>query len=345
MKRLYVGMDLGASVCATAVKSAGGNVLGKTEFETSGQNLIRFLKGLEGEIHVMFEEGEMAGWAYRLLSPYAKEVIVCDPKRNAWIARSSVKNDSVDALKLAELLRLGSYAKVYHSDHENMEAFKKTVQLDQEMSWKVVALKNQIKAQFRREGVFLRGQSVYGARGKEKALQEVRNKVVKQLIIQNYSLLEKVKESQEKARSFFLSLCRRFSIIKLFDKVPGMGPILAGRFVAYIQTPHRFSSKRQIWRYSRLGVAERRSDGKPLARKRLDRSGNGTLKDVSRKAFNAAMRKKSSNLFQRTRMRSLEETGDAVHARLSTQRKILATLWAMWRDGTEYNDGIDGYRA
>ena len=40
-----------------------------------------------------------------------------------------------------------------------------------------------------------------------------------------------------------------FREIKLLRTVPGVGPIGACRFSAYIHTPNRFSSKRKLWKY------------------------------------------------------------------------------------------------
>lgn len=112
----------------------------------------------------------------------------------------------------------------------------------------------------------------------------------------------------------------------------------AARFAAYIQTPHRFSSKRKLWRYCRLGITERSSDGKRLGPRRLDRTGLGCLKDVSRKAFMGALRTRSDNAFKRSYQQTLARTHNATHARLTTQRKILAVLRAMWKGGTVYQD-------
>ncbi|MCA1603047.1 MAG: IS110 family transposase [Acidobacteria bacterium] len=119
-----------------------------------------------------------------------------------------------------------------------------------------------------------------------------------------------------------------------------MGPIGACRFSAYVQTPHRFSSKRKLWRYCRLSVSFRSSDGKPLRYPKLDRAGCGRLKDVSRKAFEAARQTKEGNSFKRAYSEALERTHNETHARLSVQRKIVSTLRAMWLTMSPYRAGF-----
>jgi len=119
---------------------------------------------------------------------------------------------------------------------------------------------------------------------------------------------------------------------------PGVGPIGACRFSAYIHTPQRFSSKRKLWKYCRLSVNQRSSNGKPLRRPRLDRSGCGRLKDVSRKAFDVAVRPRTDNGFKHAYQQALAQTRDAIHARLTVQRKIVSTLRAMWLTNTPYTE-------
>jgi len=77
-----------------------------------------------------------------------------------------------------------------------------------------------------------------------------------------------------------------------------------------------------------------------LRRPRLDRMGCGRLKDVSRKAFEAALRRRDNNGFKRAYYRALETTHDATHARLTVQRKIVSTLRAMWINQTPYCDEL-----
>ena len=131
-----------------------------------------------------------------------------------------------------------------------------------------------------------------------------------------------------------------FPEVKLLQTVPGVGPIGAARFSAYVQTPHRFSNRRKLWRYCRLGISFRSSDGKPLSHPRLDANGCGLLKDVARKAFDAALRCRESNSFQRAYEQALASTQNKVHARLSAMRKIVSVMRAVWVTKTPYRDEL-----
>ena len=145
-------------------------------------------------------------------------------------------------------------------------------------------------------------------------------------------------DMQAEAKAAMLTFAKQFPEVALLEAVPGVGPITACRFVGYVQTPKRFSNKRKFWRYCRLGITRRESNGKRLSHPRLDNAGNGSLKDVSRKVFEAARRTRADNSFKRAYELSLANTKNEVHARLSTQRKILATMRAMWLSMSEYRN-------
>jgi transposase len=146
--------------------------------------------------------------------------------------------------------------------------------------------------------------------------------------------------SLEQAKQAMIKYSARFPEVKLLQTAPGVGIITACRFVAYVQTPLRFSNKHKLWRYARLGITRRESNGKRLSHPRLDCAGVGSLKDVSRKVFEAARRTKQDNSFKRFYHESIEQTKNQVHARLSTQRKILAVLRAMWLKLQPFQDKL-----
>lgn len=339
MRKVYVGIDVGSKRCAASAIDARGGILDSSVFKTSGSNLVEFVQRQKGEVRVLMEEGELAGWVYRTLLPHAKSVEASDPRRNAWIAKASRKDDRTDALKLAELLRLGSYSPVYHPEDDYMAAFKSAVKHYERIAREVSRMMVRIKARLRSQGVITSGMKVYGARGRLHAIRTVDNQAVREILEQEYRILDNLTREKSKARSLVIRLSRGFPVIERLKKIPGVGPVLSARFVAYVQDPHRFN-KRSLARFSQLGIVKRSSDGVSLGREHLEKSGNGALKDLSRKAFQGALKTKKPNGIKTFYARSLSRTKNADHARLNTQRKVLGTMNAMWRDGTEYSDEV-----
>jgi len=337
MSEVYIGIDVGSKTCAAAVRSKGGDIQMEREFPTTESDLVEFVSGLDGEVSVLFEEGELAGWMYRLLLPHAESVEACDPKRNAWVYKEKPKGDPVDAKKLSELLRMGSYKVVYHTDDENMATFKIVVQHHQQMVKNTTRIKNQIKSRLRQQGVIITGTGVYTKDGRHEAIARVNNAPVQHVLLQVFRLLDDAERQRDKAKRLMVRESGAFSAIGRLKKIPGVATIGAARFFAYVQDSSRFNVS-ELCKYSRLAVVGRESGGNPLGPEHLNKDGNGTLKDVSRKAFDGAMRTKGPNGIKEFYRRSLQRTGDRTNARLNTQRKILAVMLAIMRDGVEYSD-------
>lgn len=339
MKKLYVGMDLSSKTVAAAVIDGRGTVLTEEEFKTSEKNMIDFVQRQNGRLHVLIEEGELAGWVYRTLLPHVERVEVSDPKHNAWVAKGPRKNDRVDARKLAKLLRLGSYSPVYHPEEMDMAAFKIMVKHYNRVVKRIAALKCQIKALMRAQGVIIKDKKVYGMRGRSEAISRVECPEVSLILEDEYSILDHLAKEKAKAMAQILNISKKFPIIERFRKIPGVDIILAARFVAIVQNPYRFN-KGELMSYSCLGISKRESGGSPLGGEHLNKAGNGPLKDLSKKAFEGAMRTKRKNGIKEFFLGSLSRSKDRDNARLNTQRKILAMMLAMWRDKTEYKDDL-----
>jgi transposase len=340
MSIVYVGLDLGSSnFHQVAVNEAGVSKVNR-ELATCEANLIKAFTDQQGEIHVHLEAGELAPWATSIIRPLVSRVICSHPQSNAWIAKDADKCDRIDAYKLADLLRLNRYKEVHYAQEQSRRDFKTLVQHYDELTQQQARLKTKIKARLRMQGVIVRGERLFSITGRKAVLSAVKSVQVRTAIKQLYAVLDQSIESQTEARLLMLRAAQAFPEIKLFQTAPGMGPIGACRFSAYVHTPQRFSSRQKLWKYCRLSVSHRSSNGKPLRRPRLDRCGCGRLKDVTRKAFEAALRTHQDNGFKRTYRRSLEQTHDAIHARLTVQRKIVSTLRAMWINRTPYDDRL-----
>jgi transposase len=338
MTALYVGLDLGSSSCHQVVMRADGQVSINRRFSTSEAHLIDAFTGIGGQLHVHLEAGELAPWVRSVIAPLVTRVVISHPPANAWIHKDPNKRDQIDATKLADLLRMNRVHEAYYAAERSRRDFKQLVQHYDDLTAQQVRLKQKIKARLRTQGVITRGQQLFTAKGRVEVLGKASSRELRESVLQLYELLDQTLATHSAAQKLMLRAAGSFPEVELFKAVPGIGPIGACRFSAYVQTPHRFSNVRKLWRYCRLGVSRRTSDGKLLSRPRLDRAGCGRLKDVTRKAFEAALRRRDDNAFKRACERALESTHDKTQARLSVQRKFVSVLRAMWLTQTPYRD-------
>jgi transposase len=327
---LFVGLDLGSNHCYQTVINADGKFVSERSIPTSEFHLRSAFATLGKQAFVHFEASELAPWVYSIISPLVAQVVVSHPRSMAWIGKDSLKDDAIDARKLADLLRLNQTHPVYYENLESRRHFKHLVTHYEQLAHDQARLKAKIKARLRTLGIIRQDSHLFAKSGQIQLLDSIKQPALKIMMTQSFAVLNQMLETQGAARVSMIEFSRQFAEVRLLQTAPGVGIITACKFVGYLQTPKRFSNKRQLWRYCRLGITRRESNGKRLSYPRLDRSGVGSLKDVSRKVFEAALRTKKDNLFKRFYEQSLTETKNKVHARLSTQRKILATLRAMW---------------
>jgi len=336
----YVGLDLGSSHCFQSVINSDGALASARSIPTSEHHLRAAFTNLQGDVRVHLEAGELSNWVASIIQPLVAEVIVSHPRSLAWIGKDSQKDDKVDAKKLAELLRLGRVHQVFYQSDNSRQTFKYLVTHYEQLSREQARFKSKIKARLRTLGIIRKDSHLFSTLGQTALLDEIKSVSIKQMLTQSFAVLNQMLASFDEAKQAMIEFSKQFREIELLQTAPGVGIITACRFVGYVQTPHRFSNKRKLWRFCRLGVTRRESNGKRLAHPRLDSSGVGSLKDVSRKVFEAARRTKTDNSFKQFYEMSLLNTKNAVHARLSTQRKILATLRAMWISNQPFRNDL-----
>jgi len=187
------------------------------------------------------------------------EVVVSHSRTLAWIGKDSQKDDAVDARKLAELLRLNRVHEVYYEDRADRRSFKQLVVHHENLSREQARLKSKIKARLRTLGIIRKDARLFSLTGQGELFASITDPLIKQMIRQSFAVLNQMLTSLAEAKTAMIEFSRRLPEVRLLQSAPGVGTITACRFVAYIQTPQRFSNKRKLWRYARLGITRRES--------------------------------------------------------------------------------------
>lgn len=336
---VYLGLDAHTRNCVLAVMDSDGQLIKFNEFRTSEADLIRNVTSISARAKfIAVEESSLAGWIADTLRPYVSQLIVCDPRHNSLISRGGNKDDYTDAFNLCRLHRLGELVPVYHSAHLARTDFKIVVQQYLSFRDDHAKLKRQIKAKYQQAGlVGVTGTGVFSKKYRGSYLEELPSRSRRGIMERLYVRLDGAGRLREESCNAMVELGRSYPEIKKFQRIPGIGVLGAHVFSAIIQTPDRFATKQKLWSYCRLGILERSSAGKPLAYKRLNYTGSGILKAMSYQCWQSALRTKEPNEVSLFYKASLKRTGDKVHARLNTQRKVLVVLWTIWKNDVAYN--------
>lgn len=333
----WLGLDCHSRQCTFAWIDDSGVPRAQGSVPTEREALVAMIHGIAAQrCRVILEQCEISGWIARLLRPLVEELVVCDPRHNDYISRQPDKADAKDALRLAELLRLGAYKAIWLPTHPLRLGFRRAASLYEEAVRRQARLKTQIRGEYRQWGVPTPGTAVFGT-GRDAYLRQL-PAAVQPTVRLMHETLDGALAMERSARRQLVQQARAFPEVARLRTVPGVGPIGASLFVAHIQDPGRFATASKLSRYCRLGIVERSSDGKSLGRARLDPMGNGTLKAVAHRAWISAMRAGRGAVWEYHEA-SLRRTGSRVHARLNVMRKVVETLWRLWAANQEFDAG------
>jgi transposase len=332
----WLGLDCHSRQCVLAVIDDEGRELSCRTVPTQADALVKAVMAVpKARKHLMLEEGESSRWIARLLRAHVETLVVCDPRQNHHLSRHHNKRDDRDAFTLARLRRLREYKEVWQPSDPRRIAFRHAAGSYEDAVRHQTRLKLQIKSQYRQWGVAVTGSEVFSPQSQDpylKRLPEQARRPVQLLV----ELLETALRVEKLARRHLMEMGRQFCEISRLRQVPGVGLIGSSLFVAYVQDPSRFKTDAELSRYCRLGIRERSSDGKPLGYQRLDRSGHGTLKAISYRAWLTAVRRRTGPIWEYCQQ-SRQRTGSDIHARLNTQRKVLSTLRQLWLKGEQFD--------
>src|SRR5258707_9367165 len=167
----YIGMDVHKESISIAVRNDVGKIVMECVIETKANIILDFIHGLRGELHVTFEEGTWAAWLYDLLKPHVTELVVCDPRKNASM-REGNQSDKIDALRLAELLRLNHLSPVYHGEH-GLRRLKELVRSYLTITKDLGRVMTRVKAIYRSWGIPCTGKQVYAPRHRAEWLGKI----------------------------------------------------------------------------------------------------------------------------------------------------------------------------
>jgi len=289
--------------------------------------------------HVAFEEGPLAAWLYRNLKMDVEKITVCDPRKNAWIAKAGDKDDPIDANKLADLLAGGFLKTVHHSDDVSRDVFKQLVGSYHERVAHRVAESNKVIGALRRWGIVVR-ESAFKDKAERKellaklpeGLELAPTRLALKLLMEGYDQAVK----QEKSlRQELTRLAKKEEVVVRFTELPGVAWVRAATFYVYLDTPWRFRSKQALWKYLGIGLVRQTSgDGPEYLSVNL--AANRTLKSMIQGAAESAILQ-GENPFAEQHRRWRDDGLSPRNARRNVARSLASVMWGMWKNGGVYD--------
>lgn len=240
---LSVGLDVHQSHTTVCVLDGQGNTRRRQEIKGGYAAVAESLKLLQEPFAVCYEASTGYGALYDQLAPLAEKVLVAHPGRLKLIFQSTKKHNRADAGKLAALLHLHQVPAV-HVPAQEVRSWRGLIEHRQSTVGRSVAVKNQIRA-------LLRGQGIRGLPGKRQWtgpgiawLRQVRWPTPLETL-RLEMLLEDLGQLRQRLVELTEALDQRAAgdgRVALLQTIPGVGPRTAEAFVAYVDDPQRFRS-------------------------------------------------------------------------------------------------------
>jgi hypothetical protein len=162
-----------------------------------------------------------------------------------------------------------------------------------------------------------------------------------------YQQLDALVVVRKQARKELLARAKSTRPGNCFVRFRPLGPIRAAVLVAIVQTPHRFRTKRMLWKYSGFAVVTQtsadhqyveghlRRSKKPAFVRGLDRAHNHHLKYLLKSAAIQASTTKGP--FREFYEALVAKGMRPEMARLTLARKIATISWMVWRKGNAFD--------
>jgi transposase len=294
------------------------------------------------QARILVEASTESEWVASHLEALGYEVIVADPNFAPMYATrdKKIKTDKRDARALCEACRLGAYRPA-HRTSERQRQIRAQLLIRSTLVRTRTKYISLIGALARREGCRIAsgGSNNFIARVEAAHLPAHVMTAISPL----FESLRMLNRQIDEADALLEKIVKEDEVVKRLCTTPGVGPVTATTFVATIDDAARFGAAKQARSY--LGLVPREySSGERQHRGRIRKAGGSRARTLLVEAAWALLRwrtEKNKALYDWA-MRIAARRGRA-RACVALARKLAGILYAMWRDGTEFDSQAVGH--
>lgn len=330
----FIGFDLGKVSSQVCILTEDGEMI-ERRIKTDREHICELL-GTRPLARILIESGTESEWVARHLEALGHEVIVADPNFAPMYATrdKKIKTDKRDARALCEACRLGAYRHA-HRTSERQRRIRALLLVRSTLVRTRSKYISLIGALARREGcrIATGGSDNFVKRAEAANLPEHVMAAVAPL----FESLKMLNRQISEADAELEKIVQEDEVVRRLCTAPGVGPVTATTFAATIDDATRFGAAKQVRSY--LGLVPREySSGERQHRGRISKAGGNRARTLLVEAAWALLRwrnAKNEALYDWA-MRIAARRGRA-RACVALARKLAGILYAMWRDGTEFD--------
>jgi transposase len=259
-KKYFIGLDVHKKKTTHVVKDRIGNVILEGETATIYSELY---DRLEPYLKSSIIGLESCTSYYTLYQNFLKNNYSIKVANTIQLRQLIAKNDTLDARRLAEMLRLGTFPCSYIPD-EKIQHLRNLLQVRHGLMEEKTRCNNRIQAFLDRNGITMPDQDAFGKKWRQALLQYIGSGTVSLELRYEYDhfvYLEKQSEHLGQEISGY-TMKHWNKEYQLLQSITGFGPVIACYAIAHILPIERFSSCKKLRRYAGVVPAFHESGGK-----------------------------------------------------------------------------------
>jgi transposase len=340
----FIAMDTHSHTTDICMKTRADGPKRSWRVPTTIAAIREVIEQIERPRKLTFEEGPLADWLWRNLKGCVDEAVVCDPRKNALVAKDGDKDDPIDAEKLCQLQMGGFLRAVHHPQSVVLQLAKQTVGMYHERVAHRVRQSNKVAGLFKRWGVMVRSGDFADAIDRPKVLGRLGDLPEHEVVRGHIKLLlsgyDEAVRQEELLHREMVKLAKADEQVVRFAALPGIGWIRGLTIRVYLDTPFRFKSKQALWKYMGIGLVRERS-GEGSCFVHVELGANRALKNAILGAAESVIMQGGnpfSEQFKRWQGSGLSRR----NARRNVARSMACAMWGMWKNGGTYDPALVG---
>jgi len=331
---IHIGVDLHRTFCYVTALDANGKVLLQGRINNEREALRRYFAGWPEKPRVVFEACSFWPAFVEAIESEVAQLFMVHPQRVKAIASAKLKNDRVDSLTLAQLLRADLLPLAWLADRATRQR-RIRARTRIELGRLRTRLKNRIHAVLHQQGLRPPVTDLFGKAGRAWLATVPLPAAEREALDSFLRLLDCCDDEVTARQRALLAAGATDERVRWLSSIPGIGPYGANIILAEIGDIGRFDRK-ALFSFAGLVPRVRESAAKSWHGP-ITRAGSARLRWIMVEAAVTAVRTSPAarTFFERLCHRKPRHV-----ARVALARKLLGAVYALLRDGVCFDERV-----
>jgi transposase len=272
--KYYIGLDVHKERTSYCVRDKLGNILIEAEAATLYSELEHRLKPYLAASMIGLEASTSY---YTLYQNFLRNSYPVKVANTIQLRQLIAKNDKLDAQRLSEMLRLGTFPCSYIPE-EKIQHLRSLIQMRHALMQEKVRCNNRIQAFLDRNGVMMPMCKAFSKKWKHALMQHLGSGNISTELRYEYNHYVYLEKTNEQADQEIIGYTKTYwnQEYQLLRSITGFGVLLPCYIIAFVHPIERFLSNRKLRRYA--GVI-------PVAKESGNTTSRGRIPKTSSKAL------------------------------------------------------------